>query len=446
MKRTALAVTLISALLTLAVAGTLSVYAAENSWVLKAPMHEARCGLGVAVVNGKIYAIGGASNNGFLATNEVYDPTTNTWTSKEPMPTPRSYFGIAVYQNKIYCIGGYTDGFTATAVNEVYDPATDTWENKAPMPTPALNLQANVVNAKIYLIGGIPPACELNEVYDPANDTWLTKAPIPTAVSSYASAVVGNKIYVITSNLNQIYDAENDSWSLGAPAPLPTVLASAGATTSVNAPERVYVFGADADLPFWQLTTRNFTAQSYDPKTNSWTMCASMPTGRFSASVAVLDDLLYVIGGFTLEFPTDRFTLNPSYTYKAVNEQYTPFGYGTAPPAVHVVSPENKTCATSNVSLIFTVNKPAVWMGYSLDGQETVTVTSNTTLARLASGLHNVTVYAKDTFENTGTSETITFTITKEPEPFPTTLFATASALVAVVGVGLMVYFKKRNH
>jgi N-acetylneuraminic acid mutarotase len=435
---------IILALVFSAVAGTLSVCAAEDCWVSKAPMHEARSGVGVAVVNGKIYAIGGAGKGGFRAFNEEYDPATDTWTFKASMPTPRSSFGIAVYQNKIYCIGGYIPG-DATGVNEVYEPATDTWETKAPIPTPRLNLQANVVNGKIYLIGGNSNGT-LNEVYDPASDAWLTKASIPTAVSSYASAVVDNKIYVITSNLDQIYDAENDSWSLGAPPPLPTVLASAGATTGVNAPERIYVFGADADLPFWQLTTRKFTAQSYDPKTNSWTVCASIPTGRFDASVAVVDDLLYVIGGFTIEFPTDRFTPNPTYTFSAVNQQYTPFGYGTVPPAVAVVSPENKTYAANNVSLAFTVNKPALWMGFSLDGQETVAVTGNTTIAELTSGLHNVTVYAKDTFENTGASETVTFTIAK-PEPFPTTLVATASgASVAIISMGLLVYFKKRNH
>jgi N-acetylneuraminic acid mutarotase len=307
-----------------------------------------------------------------------------------------------------------------------------------------MNLQANVVDGKIYLIGGNSNGT-LNQVYDPANDTWQTKASVPTAVSSYASAVVDNKIYVVTSNLTQIYDAEKDSWSIGAPAPLPAILGSAGATTGVKAPKRVYVFGADADLPFWQLTTRSFMAQSYDPKTDSWTACASIPTGRYSASVAIVDDLVYVIGGFTTEFRTDRLTLNPIYTYSAVNQQYTPFGYGT--PVVSVVSPENKTYAANNVSLAFTLNKPAVWMGYSLDGQETVTVTGNTTLNALSNGLHNITVYAKDEFENTGVSETISFSVDvpESSEPFPTTLFIAPIASVAVVGVGLLVYFKKRK-
>jgi hypothetical protein len=170
-----------------------------------------------------------------------------------------------------------------------------------------------------------------------------------------------------------------------------------------------------------------------------------MPTGRFCASVAVVDDLLYVIGGFTIEFRTDIFTLNPIYTYSAVNQQYTPFGYGTISPEVAVVSPENRSYNSSSVSLIFTVDKPAVWMGYSLDGQDNVTITGNTTITGISSGLHNVTVYAKDSFENTGASETISFTIAEEPESFPTALVATASASVAIVGVGFIVYLRRRG-
>jgi hypothetical protein len=94
--------------------------------------------------------------------------------------------------------------------------------------------------------------------------------------------------------------------------------------------------------------------------------------------------------------------------------------------------------------LVFTVNKPVNWTGYSLDGQDNITISGNTTISGLSNGLHNVTVYAKDEFENTGASETISFSV---EVPFPTTLVAAASAAtIAVVGVGLLVYFRKRKH
>ena len=105
------------------------------------------------------------------------------------------------------------------------------------------------------------------------------------------------------------------------------------------------------------------------------------------------------------------------------------------------------TYTSDNVSLIFTVNKPASWISYSIDGEENVTINGNTTIAGLTSGLHNVTVYAKDEFENTGASETINFIIAEEPESSPATLVAVTSAVtVTAVGISLMVYLRKRHH
>jgi hypothetical protein len=61
--------------------------------------------------------------------------------------------------------------------------------------------------------------------------------------------------------------------------------------------------------------------------------------------------------------------------------------------------------------------------------------------------VHNITLYAEDTFENTGISETIYFSIANEqkPESFPTTLIVASVVLVAVIGICLLVYFRKRN-
>jgi N-acetylneuraminic acid mutarotase len=428
----------------------------ENTWVSKAPMNQARAYLGVAVVNGKIYAIGGSEKNREMGTNEEYDPATDTWTLKAPMPTPSSYFATAVYQGKIYCLG--------KDLNKVYDPATDEWENKT--SAPFYIAQANVVNGKIYVIGGYPNNT-LNEVYDPANDTWTTKTPMPTAAAA-ASAVFNNRIYFMGGyfndnggaiSLTQIYDPNTDTWSLGAPSPTFFVVGSAAVTTGTMAPKCIYVFdnpygdrAATPDDPF-------YTNQVYDPETDSWMSGAEILPHRFDFGIAAVDDLIYVIGGYTVTYPlatkpvsdwssSDWIKWNADggavFTYCASVEVYTPFGYGTVPPAVSVVSLENnKTYAGAEVALNFTVNKPVAWMGYSLDGQDSLTITGNTTVTGLAGGLHNITVYAKDSFENIGNSETIFFSVA---EPFPTAPVAVGAVALTVVGVGLLVYFKKRKY
>jgi hypothetical protein len=52
---------------------------AEDSWVSKTEMPTARNGLGVAVINETIYAVGG---NGPVDANEAYDSNMNAWTKK----------------------------------------------------------------------------------------------------------------------------------------------------------------------------------------------------------------------------------------------------------------------------------------------------------------------------------------------------------------------------
>jgi hypothetical protein len=115
-------------------------------------------------------------------------------------------------------------------------------------------------------------------------------------------------------------------------------------------------------------------------------------------------------------------------------------------PAIEVLSPAHGTYNASSIQLSFTVDEPASQIAYSLDGQESITITGNVTLAGLANGVHDLTIYAKDTAGNTGASETIHFNV-DVPESFPAVPVAAASgASFAVVGVGLLLYFRKRNH
>jgi hypothetical protein len=112
------------------------------------------------------------------------------------------------------------------------------------------------------------------------------------------------------------------------------------------------------------------------------------------------------------------------------------------------LSPVNGTYDVSDVPLNFTVSEPISEVTYSLDGKENMTIAGNSTLT-LSNGAHNVTVYAWDDAGNVGSSETVAFTITQpeaKTESFPTAAVAAGITSAAVVGIGVLIYFKKRKH
>jgi N-acetylneuraminic acid mutarotase len=280
------------------VATSASVSISENTWEAKAPIPVPDGVKEAAAVNEKIYVIGGSINY-------EYDPATNSWTAKAPMPTSRWHFGIAVYEKKIYTFGGWDATET-----EIYDPETNTWQTKTPLPSSEINPQANVVNDKIYVMSMNGSYC-----YNIANDSWSTKSNAPQGSSQTA---VDGKIYRFSNNYTGIYDPETDSWSEGASMPIPLTSQSVCATTGIMSPKRIYLFGGIPQL--FDFGTNS--TQVYDPKTDNWTLGKPMPTARFGATVAAVDDRVYVIGGTT-----------GMYSVTDANEEYTPFGYGTPDPS-----------------------------------------------------------------------------------------------------------------
>ena len=444
----------------------------ENTWVEKAPMHQARDFLGVASVNGKIYAIGGydltyqsdtgsGQTGGIVDTNEEYDPNTNSWTAKSPMPNPRRDFATAVFRDKIYCIGGIANGHigydsNVTNVNEVYDTLTGTWETKTPMPAASGSPTANVVNGKIYVFSGTS-----NWVYDPISDVWSAKSPMPSELSFcgvsypvfpyYAAVAIDNKIYVMSSaggysgptgriTVMMVYDTENDTWSQGKQLYVSLGTYPVGAaTTGVLAPKRIYFVGSQGAV--------------YDPKLDTWSNIAVLNASAVG-TVAVLDDRLYSIGGTISEHST---WFDTTYVRSAEVEMYTPFGYGTpdlsyvppteiTPPKINITSPINLTYNESSVPLFFNSDKAVNWTSYSLDGQANVTFTGKTNLTDISNGLHTITVYSQDTFGNIGSSETTSFTVAKpEPESFPVVPVVAVVVSVALLAAGLLIYHKKHK-
>ena len=185
---------------------------AGDQWSQKSSMPAPTGAMGIGVVDGKIYVIGGLS--GSQAVNFVfeYDPATNTWddlTPTSPMPTPRDHFVAATLSGRIHCIGGRQKDINSIVnVHEVFDPATQLWETHAPMPTARAGFSAAVLNGKILIIGGegannAPGVFSDNEEYDPATNTWRRLSPMTAPRHSTQAAVIDGVVYVPAGSPSQ---------------------------------------------------------------------------------------------------------------------------------------------------------------------------------------------------------------------------------------------------
>jgi hypothetical protein len=382
----------------------------DASWKTVSDMPTSRGGLGTAASSGKIYAIGGLNDNGELNVNEMFDPIADRWVTKTPMPTARTGFATAFYEDKIFIIGGSVgDSFTGNV--EVYSVISDTWQTMASMPTPRADLSANVVDGKIYLIGGKTYSSDspyynqtnINQVYDIATNTWSTNASMPIALQGYASTVVDNKIYIIggakqsiagidsATKTVQIYDTQTDTWTTGKSLEVPSSYGAAVATLGILAPTKIYYVGGYSSGTF------SNEVQIYDVAQDAWSEGSKMPTARAYLSLAVVNDVVYALGGFD------------GISWLNKNEEFTPVGYGKIPPEIEIVSPENKTY--KSIEIDYKINKAVSWVGYSLDGYTNVTLMGTPEITGIPDGEHSLMLFANDTLGNMGASQKVYFRI-----------------------------------
>ncbi|MCH8042003.1 MAG: hypothetical protein IH977_16940 [Nitrospinae bacterium] len=211
-----------------------------------------------AVVDNKLYAIGGVVSGPHLTTVDRYDPSSNSWDSRANMPTGRSDGDAAVRDGKIYVVGGSAGG----RVIEVYDPSTNSWNSTAlPLMTEErLTPAVEIVGDFLYVFGGLNfsgPGIQFldtYEVFDTQTETWdPVLKPMPRKNSGQTSVVLNGKILLM-----------------------------GGATTTLL---------DNVDL--------------FDPVTGLWHECEAMPTKRVSHEAEVVDGIVYSIGGHSDTAYTD---------------------------------------------------------------------------------------------------------------------------------------------
>ncbi len=99
------------------------------------------------------------------------------------------------------------------------------------------------------------------------------------------------------------------------------------------------------------------------------------------------------------------------------------FSVNATPPIIRVLSPQEVSYKTNHVALEFSVDKPPTQIRYSLDEQQAIQISGNTTLNDLTEGSHRLWLYVDDAEGSTAASYTV-FSVYPEtsatPIPTPT--------------------------
>ena len=182
-------------------------------WEEKAPVSVARyTGDGLVELDGQIYFVGGY-NDSPLKTFERYDPQTNAWETLPDLQDAREGLSSAVLDGKIYAIGG--EGFSSM---EIFDPQTNQWSYGASLPKVIDRACAVSLSGRILLTGGYHGSSDLTDVYefDPVKETWEALPPITHARSGHRMVVHDGRVWVLggDSAVCESYDPVSNSWQV----------------------------------------------------------------------------------------------------------------------------------------------------------------------------------------------------------------------------------------
>lgn len=200
-----------------------------NTWTNRTSMPKSIYSHEAAVVGNKIYVISGGipSPIGVVNPSEttyVYDPATDSWSTMASIPTPVLGYASAVVDDKIYIIGGGTRTVfveNATGLVQIFDPKMNQWTLGKTLPAGVFGAGACSTSGlfapeRIYVIGGSfhysgggtsadlnPKRSTLNQVYDLETGKWSLASSIPQNGSGLSVVNVNDVLYAVGHSTEQ---------------------------------------------------------------------------------------------------------------------------------------------------------------------------------------------------------------------------------------------------
>lgn len=277
-------------------------------------------GMGTAIVNGRLYVVGG-NNGGTIEKDVTYTQvsagTFGTWASDaNNLSTARTFHGFAAYNGYLYAVGGMTSGGAILDSVEYAPINTDgsvgVWTTTSSLPVPNALGRAVAYNGYLYLLGGSEGSTIQNSVHyapikaDGSLGTWNTTSGFTTGRVDGNAFAYNEKLYILSGSngsgtyYNDVqYASINDDGTLGGWTATSNFNTSrAGAFAGVHN-GYAYIAGGT--------TTENssgtaFNDVQYAPvhangTLGQWLSTTSLSLPRYSGGVAFSNGYMYVVGG-----------------------------------------------------------------------------------------------------------------------------------------------------
>lgn len=286
-----------------------------------AAYHMPRTELMKAVVNDKLYLLGGYINNKYLsvARMDVYDPANNTWAQLPDMPVKISHAGVAYDSRYIYMAGGYTVNAAGTkqvfGMKNAYrfDTQTNKWETLPSLPVYRGAGSMVLVGRTLYYMGGFDQNMgDQSGIYtlnlDNLSAGWAQKGNMPGANNHFALILLNNKVYSIGGQTGNDATAvfKNSVFSYDPATAKWTQLASFGspnrshiATTTVVYKGKIIMMGGESMGAEINRPRTVQAVEAYDPASNKWSILTKLPGARSGGVAGVFGDKIVFSTGLS---------------------------------------------------------------------------------------------------------------------------------------------------
>jgi hypothetical protein len=151
--------------------------------------------------SGEVYVAGGYGAVVFGAVNTAFVLRDGVWLPLKPMPETRAAGSMYFHNGRVFVVGGFTQQGTLAKTTMVYDPETDAWSVRVGVRTPRehLTVAHGPGSSFVWAIGGRngDPSTNMRTVELLDGPTvWFAGPPLLQARSGHVSAMTRNGLVV----------------------------------------------------------------------------------------------------------------------------------------------------------------------------------------------------------------------------------------------------------